>query len=46
MLWPLVMEGTDEQIPALSLESFIHLVPVMKQISNGDADHNTWEKYV
>ncbi|XP_036065527.1 uncharacterized protein abca12 isoform X2 [Oryzias melastigma] len=44
MLWPLVMEGTDEQIPALSLESFIHLVPVMKQISNGDADHNTWEK--
>ncbi|RVE58101.1 hypothetical protein OJAV_G00205990 [Oryzias javanicus] len=44
MLWPLVMEETDVQIPALSLESFIHLVPVMKQISNGDADHDTWEK--
>uniref|UniRef100_A0A8C7XP47 ATP-binding cassette, sub-family A (ABC1), member 12 n=1 Tax=Oryzias sinensis TaxID=183150 RepID=A0A8C7XP47_9TELE len=44
IIWPLVMEETDVQIPVLSLEGFIHLVPVMKQISTRNADHNTWEK--
>ncbi|XP_070831676.1 uncharacterized protein abca12 [Chaetodon trifascialis] len=44
MIWPLVMGGPGSHMAAPSLESFVHLAPVLEQVVTGKADQDTWNK--
>ncbi|KAK2839662.1 hypothetical protein Q5P01_013402 [Channa striata] len=43
IVWHLAMGGSSSLTTAPSLESFVHLAPVLEEMMTGTADQNTWD---